>query len=1273
MTTALRRRLRHARRGLGYGVLVVLIFVAVLVGVANQVLPLVERHPEKISAWLSARVGEPVTFTRASAEWTRRGPRFTLDGLHVGGGETSIDIGRAQLQVAMYSGLLPGHPLTELRVRDLSLTLVQEEDGRWRVVGLPGQGGGGDPLDRLEGFGELQIEKAQLLVHAAKPRFDVQIPRVDVRLRVDGPRLRVGASAWIDKNDLPVSAVLDFHRPTRDGTLWIGGKQLVLTHWTSMLASVGIVPRAGRADLALWAKLHDRRPVQATLSGNLQQVQLDSADALRFADGTQAPAHARFERIESLARWTRTTNGWQLDAPRLNFISGEKVASLGGLRLAGGERLAVDGKDLDLSPLAAILSLSDRLPSSLRVFLQQTQPLAVMREVAVQGSRDGHWQGSLVVSGAGFKAHGNYPGFSGLSGRVQLDERGAVMRLAGDPIHFDWPAGLRKPEDIRLDGTIGLWKSEPGWTLGSDWLHLQGEDFGVDVRTQLGFQGNGSAPTLDLAASLDPANVITAKKFWIMHKMPASAVKWLDAALVSGQVQNGRIAIGGDLDDWPFRDHSGSFDARATVSDATLKFDEHWPAGEHLNLDVAFDGPGFSLDGNGMLEGNRISHVGGGIEDFHTPWLKLAIDANGPGEKLRKLMIASPLNADYGEHLKAATVTGDAEVALALTLPLEHELGQKSIDGTLDLRRARLADSRWDVSFTEVDGRTRFTDKGFATQDLKVRFEGQPGVFNLRVGDFTGQKNLAATATLDGRFGAPVLLKRYPDLAWLKPWITGTSDWKLAVNIPAAVKGAATAPAGLRLNTDLVGTVITLPAPLNKAAPSRLPMELSVALPVEQGEVNLRLGDLMRLRGQIRKNAPMNGVIQFGGGAMPAAPGTGLSVRGNVPTLDAGGWIAFSGKGDSGSASAVHDIDVQAARLDLVDRPFPDTRLQLSRGNAITQIKLKGTGIDGSVDIPNEIARGVQARFAKLYLVSPATATAGSPPPSSVEVDNPASLPALRFSIADLRLGQAQLGQAELVTTPIANGMRVEKFQSQAKALNLNASGEWVRAAGGTRSNFRLDFTANSLGQMLDTLGFAGMVQGARTQATLSGSWPGSPGAFSLSTMSGSLKADLGEGRLLDVEPGGSGRVLGLISLTEVPRRLLLDFSDVFAKGFAFNSAHGNFLFNDGKARTDNLRIDGPAAEIRISGTTDMRGQAYDQRVEVLPKASGVFPAIGMLAGGPAGVAVGAVAQIVLRKPLKQTTRVVYHVTGPWQKPQVVVIEKGPARGDANSAAHDGP
>ena len=117
----------------------------------------------------------------------------------------------------------------------------------------------------------------------------------------------------------------------------------------------------------------------------------------------------------------------------------------------------------------------------------------------------------------------------------------------------------------------------------------------------------------------------------------------------------------------------------------------------------------------------------------------------------------------------------------------------------------------------------------------------------------------------------------------------------------------------------------------------------------------------------------------------------------------------------------------------------------------------------------------------------------------------------------------------------------------------------------------------------------------------------------------------------------------------------------------------GEFVFADGRATTDLLRIDGPAAEIRVSGATDLRAERYDQRIEVLPKAGGVLPAIGLVVGGPVGAAAGAVAQAVLQQPLKQAARTVYHVTGSWEDPDVEVVEKGPPATVATPAPETAP
>ncbi len=169
-------------------------------------------------------------------------------------------------------------------------------------------------------------------------------------------------------------------------------------------------------------------------------------------------------------------------------------------------------------------------------------------------------------------------------------------------------------------------------------------------------------------------------------------------------------------------------------------------------------------------------------------------------------MISSPLNKDYGEHLRAVTIRGDTAVALALRLPLNHSLGEKRIDGTVDMSHASLADSRWDIAFTDVSGRTRFSRAGIRHGEperaaVEPAWHFQPARWRRLPAIGTWRP----IATLDGRFTAATLIDRYPDLAWLKPWVLGASNWKLAIRIPAGGKAAGDEPSQLLLTSDLVG------------------------------------------------------------------------------------------------------------------------------------------------------------------------------------------------------------------------------------------------------------------------------------------------------------------------------------------------------------------------------------------------------------------------------------------------------------------------------------
>ncbi|HET6435824.1 MAG TPA: hypothetical protein VFG18_09015, partial [Xanthomonadaceae bacterium] len=517
-----RRHLHIAHRSLWYGSALALVLVALAIGLVSRLLPWAERHPEHIAAWLSERAGRPVAFDRVETQWTRRGPLLRLDNLRVGSGPQAVRIGDAEMLVSQYAGLLPGHSFTELRLRGLDLTLERAADGEWRVRGLPGQqqAGGGDPLDTLEGLGELQVVGGQLAILAPQLGINARVPHIDLRLRVDGPRVRAGLRAWMVAGRSPLTAALDFDRGAGGGRGYAAAKDADLALWSPLLRVAGVRAIGGHGRLQAWAELLEHRVERVTLDTDLTGLRLRGAPLASRPDA--AGELAAFDQVRLRARWQRLAEGWRLDAPELRFGARGDERVLDGLLLAGGQQYGMRARQVEAGPLFALLALSDRLPEDLRRWLRDTRPQATLRAVTIAGVRGGALRYDGEVAGLGFDAVGDAPGLSGLSGAFEGDAHG--LRFAFDParpIRFDWPRGFGVVHTVRLRGEANAWREGAGWRVATPALRVDGDDgaFGADVRGGLWFQNDGTRPWIDLAADLDATRVPVAKGFWIRHLM----------------------------------------------------------------------------------------------------------------------------------------------------------------------------------------------------------------------------------------------------------------------------------------------------------------------------------------------------------------------------------------------------------------------------------------------------------------------------------------------------------------------------------------------------------------------------------------------------------------------------------------------------------------------------------------------------------------------------------------------------------------------------------
>ena len=1267
-TARLRHTLRGLRRWLGRTVLAAVILLALGVAVVSQLLPMLARHPQAVADWLSAQIKAPVTLESVQARWNRAGPELALRGLRIGTAAQALEIDGAQLQINVYSGLWPGLPLTELRISKPDLELSRSATGEWQLRGLgrpTAASSGQSPRALLDRFGVIDIDAARLRVDDQLGARQFELARVDVRLQRRGSHLLLGAVLQgAPGSHLRMAA--DLASDARSGTVYLEGIQQDWAAWSQSLSWQNLGLEQARGDMRIWLDLSDGQPIGGSLQMTLAPLTLCQRAEAGDAGEADADIRAEFARWQLAASFERSAAGaWAVRVPQWRIADPGESEGKSDLRDAvrgvqmtgeGSQLQAMQAEHLDVASLSRLGSVLPELPQALRRAVAALQPFGSLRNAGLRMDGQGRFRLRGSVDGLGWASHGRVPGIAGISGELDGDQDGLRLNLSPGPWKVLAPGILREPFQPQVDGELLAFRVGRDWRIDTPGLRLREPDYDITVAGGAQFPARGGA-VLDLRADVAEAPLVVAKRFWPMNVMPPAVVDWLDTALVAGKVAHGTALVRGNVLDWPFRHGEGRFEAIAELADATLKYHHDWPQGHGISGTARFVNVAMEVDLKGQVGGAQISRATGGIPNFGDAILELVVHGDGTGPALLGVLRESSLRREFGSFMQNLTLTGRGNTQLDLHIPLEKHLGEPSVDGYVDIERMDLHDPTWGLGFQNASGRVRYSNRGFSADELNVGFADTLATLNIAVGDYTSHPSNVAEASVRGRFSTQVLAASNPHSAWLSPWFSGDSDWTVQLTVPKAADAVQNTPS-LRIRSDLVGTAITLPAPLRKAASDRLGLDIELGLPLAEHELTVRLGSLLRLHGRVDDAENFNGFAVFGDAPDPSIPAHGLRIVGQVPVLDTEAWSTAFAQTRGASEVFLDSLDLFVGELNLLGTRFRETGLSMTRTAQQVALGFRGGSLDGTLAIPlvNLMQDGVTASFKRLHWPG-SDAPEAQVEPIKPGLLAPASVPPLHLEAQDARFGDAVLGNVWLETWPTPEGMHIERLDIHSDAMDIKAKGDWTGRGIDQKTQVALDYSSHDAGALMAGLGFSRLIDGAATHGRLQLVWQGAPADFDWSRTDGTLELSLNQGRVLEVEPG-AGRLFGLLNLTEIPRRLALDFSDFFKSGFAFNQMGGRFEIRKGDAFTTDFSIDAPSARILLSGRTGLKARDYDQTMDVRPKAGSVLPAIGALAAGPAGAAVGAVAQAVLRQPLSEMARTVYKVTGSWQAPQIEVVER---------------
>lgn len=258
-------------------------------------------------------------------------------------------------------------------------------------------------------------------------------------------------------------------------------------------------------------------------------------------------------------------------------------------------------------------------------------------------------------------------------------------------------------------------------------------------------------------------------------------------------------------------------------------------------------------------------------------------------------------------------------------------------------------------------------------------------------------------------------------------------------------------------------------------------------------------------------------------------------------------------------------------------------------------------------------------------------------------------VPALDFHADNPQLGAIKFNSIAFKLRPNQQSVQIQQLQLTHPDFQVAASGIWSNA--GTSLNGQL--TTTQLGKTLVDLDLSNFMDAANTKLSFNLSWPLTPWQINMLGARGSIKISAQNGTFKKISKAGEtgldfGRLLGLLSLENLPNRLSTHFNDVTQKGFQFDTFKGTLQLTARGIKTQNLLIKGPIADANINGCIKLTDNQYQLAVAITPHLTSSFPVIAAIAGGPVIGAVTYLANKLFVGPtVGQLTTFYYYVHGP--------------------------
>jgi uncharacterized protein (TIGR02099 family) len=1219
-----------------------LVVVAVALSLIRFSLPYMDQQKQFLENYLSEQFETKLSIGSISAKWQGTGPAIVLKNVSLVQDSQSpvqLEIAETVIELDFWDSILQRQfQSNKFDLQGMHITLnlgsLRQENSDYPIIAA---------LEKLflQQLQSFSISNSSFLLITPNDSQTVLIDQVKWTNKDDRHQGRGQLQVEeIARNS--ASFILDLYGKEDElsGTFFAKGEELDLSPWINQWLKTSYELTESRGSFVMWASIGQK---------SLTSIQLDLSNS-RFSWAVDNEI-VRAAVLGGQINAAPDKSGWVMNLDNFSLQINDQLSITSWLTKLdkNGNVTIANAEPIELAPYVSLMPLL--IDSSASDWVKQLKPQAQLDKVQLGLSLTDGVNLQADLSAISWQPLQAIPGMSDATATILWSN--AQGKISLQSLDNTLVVDNHLPQDIEyadLSATLFLEASQDGLIISSDDTLLRSKELTITPQFYFRSQDQFLAVSANVA-QMDVANL---EHYYPAELMGQDTQHYLTTALKTGTVKGAQVLWFGQLDQFPFKQQQGIFQASVDIEDGRLLFASEWPALDELNINLLFENEGLWMQSqHGKLMDVQLAGLKAVIPSL-SEGAVLTIDAKGlaTGQQVRDLMAQSSLANSLGQALQQVQIENQLAASLNLVIPLaEPDVVAK---GKVNLTDSDVTITTLGLQFEHAEGEVSFVNDKVEFNNLKAKLLGQPVAISFKGAQL--RQHYQADITLKGDWQVDTLLATlHPEMT---NYLSGKTEWQASVALSLPEEGF---EYSATVESDLSNLVSSLPAPFDKNAAQVRPLLVEVKGNKQASTVKASLGDDITFNGNLPHES-----MQFSrahlsiGESDLVGMGLGFSISAKVDQIDTSAWfqtinhLLSENKNVAGKPlllEAPKRIYISAANALLASQKLTNLELVAKNTNDswLLDINAKETRMEVAL-YKDWLANGVNINADFIEIPSWQSSVESDQDKQKREID-PNNFPPINFSCKRCSILNNDLGKVDFVLARSASGMHIDSLRLNNNHGLLYAEGDWFIDQGKSSTRLKGEVSSSDFGALLKGFQFNSGIKDSKASAKFDLSWQQAPYEFNFASLSGEMNWRLSDGYLTEITDKGS-RIFSILSLDSLVRKLKLDFRDVFAKGFFYDKMTGSFQIQNGVVETRDTFVDGGAGEINMLGFTDLNTQQLNYQISFVPKVTSSLPVIVAWMVNPA-TALAALALDQVLTSAKVISNIKFSLTGTFDEPVI--------------------